>query len=162
MTRRASRILALDPAKACGYAWTTDDEVHTEQAGTWHLDIGSKPRCDSPLYRLGNLVSLLNIEHPKQVYWEAPGGYQGVAANAWAYMLDRQIESWCLERGIINRATLRPNQLKHHATGGGVASKADMLKAAEAKWGPLPAELDDNAVDALWVLDWALTPQGEV
>lgn len=52
--------------------------------------------------------------------------------------------------------------LKKFATGNGGADKAEMRKALFTRFPQTKPDLDDNAVDALWVLKWAETNLGRL
>jgi Holliday junction resolvasome RuvABC endonuclease subunit len=62
---------------------------------------------------------------------------------------------------ITNRMS---GEIKKHATGGGKATKADMIEDAVVRWRkqfPDPSKPDDNQVDALWLLDLAKKEYGK-
>lgn len=63
------------------------------------------------------------------------------------------ITLWC-EDNMIEYRGYSPSEIKKHATGKGNAGKEQMIGAARLKWPDKTVE-DDNAADALWILDLA-------
>jgi Holliday junction resolvasome RuvABC endonuclease subunit len=81
----------------------------------------------------------------------APGMQGALVTHA---ELQGQIKAWC-DAEHVNYRGYSPSEIKKHATGKGNANKDKMLEAAQAKW-PLAGNfVDDNHVDALWLLDLA-------
>jgi Holliday junction resolvasome RuvABC endonuclease subunit len=61
---------------------------------------------------------------------------------------------------ITNRMS---GEIKKHATGGGKATKAEMIEDAVVRWRKQfsnPQKADDNQADALWLLDLAKKEYG--
>ncbi len=61
------------------------------------------------------------------------------------------IKVWCADHAVDYRG-YSPSEIKKHATGKGNAGKDLMRAAAEKKWLGR-AFVDDNEIDALWILD---------
>lgn len=144
------KILALDPATKCGWAHSCS------AGGTWDL---STRRDESGGMKLLRLVGKLNEIHEQVgvdvVVFEAarhaaPGMQGALVSHA---ELQGQIKVWCEHRSIQYRG-YSPSEIKKFATGKGNANKDKMREAAEAKW-PGVSLADDNAIDALWLLDLA-------
>ena len=143
------RALAIDPGATTGYAWTDDDRVYHEQSGIWSLG-----KIKKPGRRYAYLVTQIEAYEPEFVFWEEAQGLRGKHARRWHYGYLAAVQVYCDREGVA-LVTVTPTELKRHATGYGLASKAEMLIYAEAKFDFVGA-YDDNRVDALWILDWGL------
>jgi hypothetical protein len=53
-------------------------------------------------------------------------------------------------------------RLKMFATGSGAATKEGMWRAMKAQYPNTDPNLDDNAIDALWILKWAQAKLGRM
>ena len=84
--------------------------------------------------------------------------HRGGAATQLAVGLTTEVMTFAAENGM-NHTAVHTGTLKKHATGHGGASKAQMIEAAEKRWG-LEVSGDDEA-DALCVLAWAIEEIGE-
>jgi len=150
------KILALDPATACGWAYMdTDGEFHT--SGVWDLSI---KRDESRGMRLIRFKSKLIEIHDKLgievVAFEAARNAKASMQGALVTQAEIQgvWKNWCDEHGI-DYSGYSPSEIKKHATGNGNANKEKMIVAAQAKFG---AQItDDNEADALWILDMVKT-----
>lgn len=143
-------ILALDPATKCGWA------VSSGPSGTWDCSVRRDESVGMRLIRLkSKLNKILEAEKIDLVVYEAARNTAPKMQGALVVQATLQgvILVWCEENGLQYRG-YSPSELKKHATGKGNASKALMLEAAEKKW-PGRKFLDDNEVDALWLLDLA-------
>jgi len=140
-------ILALDPATKCGWAHSSG------ASGTWDLSVR---RDESGGMRLLRLRSKLMSTVPLDlVVFEAArnAGPKMQGALVVQASLQAIITLWCEDNGIEYRG-YSPTEIKKHATGKGNAGKEQMIAAAKAKW--MGREfVDDNEVDALWLLDLA-------
>src|SRR5690606_35283955 len=76
---------------------------------------------------------------------------RGGAATHVAHALIGATEAVAAERGI-ELTSRHTATIKKHALGKGRGDKAEMVKAARAKW-PDVELVDDNHADALWLLD---------
>ena len=137
------RILALDPAQACGFA-------HTNGArGTWLLGKG-----DKRLVALRN--QLLKADDEWGVgfiaYEDAGFGSLRARDQSYANELIGIIKHVCAELRIENIA-YKPSSIKKFATQNGFAKKAQMMRACETILKIKPR--DDNEADALWILAMA-------
>lgn len=170
-------ILALDLGSSTGWALSRDGEV---SAGTWELATAKnlkwqkKLRMDRRLdIRVANLVNKLLELHLAQpidwVFFEDVRFGKSLA----------QVQLWSAFRGAIwtfahlkgiQIDCLDTGKLKKWATGSGSADKPVMAAALITKQpGQYSAQkglvkdqktgtlLDDNAVDAIHLLNWALT-----
>jgi Holliday junction resolvasome RuvABC endonuclease subunit len=148
------KILALDPATNCGWAIG-------EICGTWDLS----PRRDESkgmrLIRLrGKLNEILSNEGVDMVAFEAArhGNPKMMGAVIVQAELQGVVKVWCEDNQIEYRG-YSPSEIKKHATGKGNANKEMMILAAKQKWTKLHIP-DDNAADAMWILDLARTTLG--
>ena len=154
------RVLALDFGGKTGWAVGSVSEVPT--FGTWHI---APARGDSPGVRYinlrANLAKVLAGFGKIDLVCYEQCHHRGGAATEYAAGCATHVQAWCAENGIAH-TSVHSATLKVHATGSGRAYKDAMGRAATAKWDKLPlAQADDNAIDALWVLDWALNKYGE-
>lgn len=169
------KILALDLGTKCGFAAVAPG---AHAVGTWELATDKALRLatsqrwdrrqDIRAYHLWNKLSDMHtwaggldwvlfedIRFGKSLaqvqLWSS---FRGIV---WAFAIHHGIKIDCLETG----------KLKFHATGSGAADKPAMARALVARWPDqyvLEKELvkrkkcgtllDDNAVDALWLLAW--------
>lgn len=150
------KILAIDPATACGWA-------HSNGAsGVWDLSMRRDESSGMRLLRLqGKLAEINELVGVAVVYYEA-------ARNAAPKMqgslvvgaeLQATIKLWC-ESNHVEFCGVSPSTIKKHATGKGNASKQKMIEAAEQKWPDISIQ-DDNQADALWILDYAKLMLGD-
>jgi Holliday junction resolvasome RuvABC endonuclease subunit len=173
-------ILALDLGTKTGWATASGSTNNIVQAGTWELAIAKdlkyakKLRMDRRLdirasrlahhlqtFHANNRLDWIFFEDVRFAHSQAQAhlwaSFRGVV---WAFAHQHSIEIDCLDTG----------KLKKFATGNGGAQKPDMAVALVRTYpGSYRAEnglvrdlktgtlLDDNAVDALHLLDWALT-----
>lgn len=163
-------ILALDLGTATGFAFNDAHDGLT--CGTWKLaspkevkewgQLRLTRRRDPRILRLCDLVSAL---HSKQIFDVVV--FEDVQFASSTY----QVQLWASLRAAVWLATTRVmtkipyfdcvpvGTLKSFATGNGAAKKDAMLAAAKRKkLLDSPSEfddLDDNAIDALHLYDWA-------
>lgn len=109
-------------------------------------------RCDPRIARLCR--ELLKIETPDMVVFE------DVEFSTYTY----QTQLWASLRAAVWIAFDQPSVaiecvpvtvLKKFATGNGGAKKEAMSKAMFTQFPQTRPDLDDNAIDALWILKWA-------
>jgi len=149
------KILALDPATHCGWAYSMDG---VGASGTWDLSVR---RDESSGMRLVRLVGKLNGLHESAtgpldlLVFEAARHAGPKMQGALVVQAEIQgvIKQWCESKRIQYRG-YSPSEIKKHATGKGNANKEKMMEAARANW-PDRAIGDDNEADALWILDFA-------
>jgi Holliday junction resolvasome RuvABC endonuclease subunit len=153
-------VLAIDPGVNLGWAiFTAAGEF---SCGTLYL--GEKRGSTNGIRFLAFrtwLESVHDKEHLERIAYEQTltrhrSGAQAALANGLVAIM----EAFASQRGVelvtINNATL-----KKWATGSGRAEKADMLLAAQRRWGKrcLPKDQHDT-VDAVWILNWTLHSHG--
>jgi len=140
-------ILALDPATKCGWAHSSG------ASGTWDLSVRRDESGGMRLLRLRS--KLMNTVPLDLVVFEAArnAGPKMQGALVVQASLQAIITLWCEDNGIQYRG-YSPTEIKKHATGKGNAGKEQMIAAAKAKWSGREF-VDDNEVDALWLLDLA-------
>jgi len=150
-----TEILGLDLATKTGWAVTVNRS--TLVSGTWAMNKKAK---DSELALVLKFRDHLNEtlkNHPTigQVVWERVDFCKFLMAHALHNQLLGVLKLWCAD----NHIPLMPvpvGTLKRHATGKGKADKAAMMSAAVKKWGTVDF-VDDNEVDARWLVDYAIT-----
>ena len=145
------KILALDPANSCGFAHSCGI------SGTWDLRVRRDESAGMRLIRLrSKLKEILNLEGIDLVVYEAARhaapGMQGALVSQTE--LQSVIKVWCHDNNLEYRG-YSPTEVKKHATGKGNANKALMCELGAKKFG-LEPPVDDNQVDALWLLDMAI------
>lgn len=143
-------ILALDLATRTGWAHT---------CGTSGVQDFAPRRGDSPGMRWLEFRAWLNRVldmAPAELIVFEQAHHRGGAATHVAHSLISVCEQVAAERGL--EITSRHSaSIKKHATGSGRGNKQDMQDAACKKWpaeGPL---LDENEIDARWLLDLVQT-----
>ena len=154
-------ILALDLATKTGWAL---DESGRIESGVQVFDI---KRGESPGMRYVRLCRWLDEIGAKAelVIYEqvvpAPAKFGGASAREIAYGLAAHVQRWCAARKLTGleceHTAVYPSTLKKFATGKGNAKKPDMIAAALKRGWFRPGQLvDDNQVDARWLLEYAL------
>lgn len=162
------RILALDLGTATGYAYSDPHDglvcdtwklASPKEVTAWGKDRSSR-RCDPRIGRLFDLVRTLDAKH-----WFDVIIFEDVQFSSSTY----QVQLWSSLRAAVwlGCAIVKPKHfdcvpvktLKLFAAGNGNADKDAMLAAAKRKkLLDCPADfddLDDNAIDALHLYDWA-------
>src|SRR5664279_1154059 len=153
------KILTFDLGTHTGVAWNYGPPPW---AKTWHL---ARPkevtawgkqrltrRCDPRIDRLRTLLQTFPINPDLVVFEDVEFSKYTKQTQLWAsFRTVIRVEfSWRTMIECVPVATL-----KKFATGSGVADK-DRMKAAMFKQYPdTDPNLDDNAIDALWILKWA-------
>jgi Holliday junction resolvasome RuvABC endonuclease subunit len=146
------RILALDLATRFGYAlWDSSEGL--VKSGFGQLPVGGPPGKRFAAFHLAlrGLAPTLN-EIAYEDAWHQRGRAAAVFHGLVAMM---QVHAYQVG------ATLHPlavATIKKHATGSGRADKAEMMKAATARWG-VECQTDDHG-DALCVLSLHLYRKG--
>lgn len=144
-------ILSIDPGSSCG--WAVGDRVQIFASGVWQLAPGRGESPGMRYIRLRNYLNQIREAYPglKLVVGEM-AHQRGGAATEYAIGVTTHLQSWCTEKHI-EYATAHSATVKRWATGKGNAKKPDMVAAGRARF--KTTSLDDNEIDALWILDWA-------
>jgi Holliday junction resolvasome RuvABC endonuclease subunit len=150
--------LALDIATKTGWA---------HSCGISGVQDFKLRRGDSPGMRLIYLRSWLDRfldETPTKLIGYEQAHHRGGAATHVLHSMIGIVEVIAAERDIevTNRMS---REIKKHATGGGKATKEDMIEDAVVRWRkqfPDPLNPDDNQADALWLLDLLKKEHGNV
>lgn len=145
-------ILAIDPATNTG--WATN-----RNRGTFDLSVRRDESGGMRLVRLrGKLREMHLAEKFDLVVFEAQRGGNPKFLGSLVVQAEIQatIKLWCEDSALQYRG-YSPSEIKKHATGKGNSNKEKMKAAWEVKWGnQIPVEsVDDNAIDAMWLLDLA-------
>ncbi len=152
------RILAVDLGTKTGLAWNFG---HWPQASTLKLATPEEVkkwtrerwdrRCDPRIYRLHRFLAdsvlpdLVVFEDVQfQTYTKQTQLWSSLRTALWL-AFDKRAVIECVPVTV----------LKKFATGSGAADKAAMRKALFTQYPVTRPDLDDNAVDALWILKWA-------
>lgn len=148
------RILALDPATKCGFAY---GEIEDLISGVWDLSIKKDESAGMRLIRLRSKLNLLREIGVGLVVFERPAGRFKTDIICHTE-LATIIKTWAHDAGVEYRG-YSPKEIKQYATGKGTASKADMIHAAIHKFGREVA--DDNEADALALWHLAYSEYGD-
>lgn len=137
------RILALDPATKCGWAFSVD------LYGTWNLKTRSDESWGMKLLRFeSKLKETFLLQKPDLVVYERPGGRNTRAIITQSKLIGI-IERLCSENLIDYRA-YSSTEIKKYITGKGNANKEVVIKAVADRIGYTGK--DDNEADALALL----------
>lgn len=146
---KSRRILALDPATACGWAHVAGD------SGVWDLSVKKDESKGMRLIRLRSYLNQVREKHGVELLvFEASRNSKFGNAVKVAAQIQAVIEMWCYDNGV-EYCGYSPKTIKLHATGNGNASKDDMKVAAGEKFPGVKIE-DDNHADALCLLNMAV------
>jgi crossover junction endodeoxyribonuclease RuvC len=152
------KILAIDPGTRCGYAlrWA-DGRI---DSGTWEL---APRRDEGPGMRLVRLVAhldkLLRLVAPDLVVVEEVRRHAGTqAAHVYGALVGR-VQEEC-ERRRLQYTSVPVADVKRAAVGRGVASKQQVIEAANAKWGLMLTARDENEADARFIAEAAAKEHG--
>lgn len=139
------KILALDPATKCGFAFSEGGY------GTWDLSVRRDESAGMRLIRLRS--KLMEFKDVDLLVYEAARNAGPKMQNALVVQSEIQsvIKVFCEDNGIEYRG-YSPSEIKKHACGKGNANKEKMMTAAKHYFNFTG---DDNAADALWLLDMA-------
>lgn len=148
------RVLALDLGSKCG--WAKSDYEH----GVWILGKQGEPtnvRYDRYREMLrAALTDDVDVVTAKIAVYEKvrSHGRAGSDAQHMYGVFEYITQEECKLAGIPLVAA-EVTTIKKYATGNGRASKAEMVYAAQNKWGN--AVKDDNEADALWMMDFVFS-----
>jgi crossover junction endodeoxyribonuclease RuvC len=153
------RILALDVATRCGFAYGQPGSAIA--SGTWDL---SRRRDESDGMKLIRFEAKLNAAADAGVdllVFEAARHAAQAMQGALVHQAKMQgvLERWAAERGYQYRG-YSPAEIKKHATGKGNAKKAEVIAAVRARYGYTGN--DDNEADAIALLHLAIEEYGSV
>lgn len=144
------KLLSLDPATICGWAYA---DGASQSWGSWDLSTKRDESTGMKLFRLKSKLNEIAAQGIDLLVFEAARNAAPMMQGALVHQAKMQgvIELWAQERGIQYRG-YSPTEIKKHATGKGNANKDRMIETARNKFGTV---IDDNAADALWLLDLA-------
>lgn len=166
MERTIPRLLALDPATKCGYAYIDIAQppqpglkALRHQAGLWDL---SKDRFQSQGMRYIRLEkNLYEVEPDFVIFEEVSFPHKSTAAAQMYHGCVAVIQTFC-ERNGIYYATATVSDIKKRATGKGNVGKEPVILAANEFFQIEPALSTeercghDNIADAMWLLQYAI------
>lgn len=142
-----TRTLALDPALACGWAWSDDTEmIH----GVWYLKASGSEHTGRPLQRLHEHILRMDASHgiDRVVFENASQG----SAHEQVKVFHNRVSGVILAAAARIGATWDqyvPSTIKAFA-GHGRASKEQMVAWLKSKM-DITVRSDDEA-DAIWIL----------
>lgn len=148
------KILALDVATHCGWAYSGDFRA----SGVWDLTPKRDESKGMRLIRFDAKLRELGATGVNLVVYEAAraaGGHAG--AIVVQSELQGVLKLWCEAQGIEYRG-YSSTEIKKHATGKGNAKKDAMVAAAQAKYGYVGT--DEDEADAICLLALALYDYG--
>lgn len=139
------RILALDPATKCGWAYSEGG------SGTWDLSVRRDESAGMRLIRLR--AKLREFTEVDLVVYEAARNSAPKMQGALVVQATLQsvLVLWAEDNGFEYKG-YSPSEIKKYATGKGNASKDMMVAEARKAFGDI---IDDNQADALWLLELA-------
>jgi Holliday junction resolvasome RuvABC endonuclease subunit len=154
------KILALDLGTKTGVARNYGPPPFEE---TWELSTATEVtrwgkqrltrRCDP---RIGRLYQRLIDRHQEEpdliVFEDVEFSTYTKQTQLWASF---RTAVWLAFDGRAVIECVSVTTLKKFATGSGAADKAAMRRAMFKQFPDTSRDLDDNAIDALWVLKWA-------
>lgn len=152
-------ILAIDPARLCGWALGSTDEGRIA-SGTWELvpkpkkgekvppDIVKMKALEAHLYES-------QFTHVDRIAFETPAFHAHSLALISHAKFIATMELWADKNKVETRG-YEPAKIKKFATGKGNAKKPDMKKAARKKFLLTKRNVDDNECDAVAILHLAL------
>ena len=151
-------ILALDLGNKTGVAWSfgnifgaeTRTLASAKEIAAWGRDRQTR-RCDPRIPRLFRYLRDFSI--PEVVVFE------DVEFSTYT----KQTQLWSSFRTAVwlafdGKAVIEcvpVTTLKKFATGSGAADKEQMKCALKKQYQEINTALDDNAIDAIWILKWA-------
>lgn len=146
------RILAIDPATSCGWAWS---DGTTRHSGTWDLaalgSSGKHAHLAALRERLLRLHAKLGIDHIGYEKVIHGRGMRSTEAHAEKIAILKLV---AVEIGATVHTGYAATSIKLYATGDGRAEKSQMILACERLLKVVP-RTDDEA-DALWILEMRL------
>jgi Holliday junction resolvasome RuvABC endonuclease subunit len=150
------RILALDPATRCGFAYSSRPTL----SGTWDLSTRRDESGSMKLVRLRSKLEEFKRLGVDLIVFEAARNAMPKMQGALVHQAKLQavIELFAEDHAIAYRG-YSPAELKKFATGKGNANKAAMVAAISARYGPVS---DDNEADAIALLHLALSEYASV
>lgn len=150
-------LLAIDPATLCGFA------CENGKRGTWRL---KKRGWNSPLLRMEHVlergirewqVDSIAVEDAAQGSWKREG--ESFGGNTKTQAFHNQllgVIKLVAARHSIPLLVLYPATIKAFATRKAFANKSMMRQALRMHfWDEYSDKLDDNAIDAIWILKYA-------
>jgi crossover junction endodeoxyribonuclease RuvC len=139
------RILAIDPAKRCGWA-LLDTAFPSIVWGVWNLSTRPDESAGMKLLRLETKIVEVTRLGVDLVVYETPALHTYAKALISHAKLAGVIERFCTRHRIEYRG-YGPSEVKKFSTGKGNAKKPAMIAAARDRWGY--SGDDDNEADAV-------------
>lgn len=155
------RVLALDPATLCGWAYRSASG--SVSSGTWDLSTKRDESTGMKLLRFEAKINEIAYSGIDLIVFEAARNAMPKMQGALVHQAKLQsiIERWA----EVNSTTTQcrgysPSEIKKFATGKGNAGKPEVMKAARERFGFTDG--DDNEADALCLLHLAIAEYGSL
>lgn len=157
MPRAPLGILALDLACTTGWAHSCGESGTLVLPGRTNTGHGNGARFNA-LYKW--LETKTKQHYTRLIVYEYGNHKRGGAPMRIGVGLPTIVELFCFRCNLELHA-FHTTTIKKHATGHGFAPKQAMIAAAKEQY-PSITLLDDNHVDALWLLHLAVSELGNV
>ena len=142
------RVLGIDPGTFCGFALLDDDT--RVASGTWDLSVKRHESAGMRFVRLEHQLREILENGVDLIAFEEVARHAGTqAAHIYGGII--AVIKLTAEKKRIAYVGVPVGTVKKRATGKGNADKLQMRSAACETWNDLPAEIDDNEADALFV-----------
>lgn len=152
------RVLAIDPATACG--WAVFEDGKPVAGGVWDLAPKRHEGGGMRFIRLSASLRQVFAGQPlDMVFYELVRGHKGTDAAQIYGGIVATVTRAC-EEAKVPYAGVPVATIKRTATGNGNADKTAMVAAASRRWPEVKIE-DDNHADALWCGVAGLVEVGE-
>ena len=155
------KILALDLGTHTGVAWNYPAPLLPGEV-TWHLANAKEVtawgkqrltrRCDPRIERFRVLLQAFPVMPDLVVFEDVEFSTYTKQTQLWASF---RTVIWVVFGGHAVIDCVPVTTLKKFATGNGMADKSQMKAAMFKQYPVTDSCLDDNAIDALWILKWA-------
>lgn len=148
------KILALDPAAKCGFAWS---DGTLREYGVWQIALAEREHPGARLERLREHIyeAYRDWGFERLAYEDAQHGSPNFTIQGLHAELRGVIKLVACELDV-DAIPINPTTLKSWATGSGRADKGQMIRACQTVLGVTTD--DDNIADALFVLELAKNP----
>lgn len=144
------KILALDAATKCGWAFVDGDG--NIESGRWDFSLQKGELSGTRFVRFMGKIQLIHdlVDGLDVIAYERPVSCRGNAQRVLGGLL-AVTELWTSVNNV-KLEMVTPTEVKSYATGNGNANKIAMTNAANRQWPEIDIMTNDQA-DALWILD---------
>lgn len=145
-----SFTLGIDPGTKCGWAVL---DAAGDRIASGVLDLRSRRHEGGGMRFVRarrKLAEVIEAYPPSAVIYEEIRRHAGTTAAHVYGGIVAVLSALCEELSLPYQG-IPVGTVKKYATGKGNASKDMMMQAARSKWPEVPAKMDDNEADALWI-----------